>query len=277
MGEQYKRISKAIEYIINNIDEQPSLEDMANQIKLSPYHFQRTFSQWVGISPKRFLELLTVDNAKTLLDESTSILNTSNELGLSSSSRLSEQFISIEAVTPGEYKSGGDNLEIKFGIHPSPFGNMLIAITARGICNISFCNIDIKTAKNILRVYWPEANLFFSNKETQSIATKIFEQRFNAKKPLSLYVQGTNFQINVWRALLDIQVGEFKSYGDIAKKIDKPKAYRAVGTAVGANPIAYFIPCHRVIQSSGKIGKYRWGSTRKRAILCLENINKITK
>ncbi len=266
----YESIAQAIEYISSNVNEQPSLNDVAEQLKLSPRHFQRLFTRWAGVSPKRFLQTLTVNHAKTLLQESQSILETSNELGLSSSARLHDHFINIEAVTPGEYKSIGEDLNINYGIHDSPFGKAFIAITDRGICQLSFINGNHDTQLIMeLEEKWSLATIRESIKLTKPIINSIFSKE-KQHQPLSVLVQGTNFQINVWKALMNIPQGTLTTYGQLANLINNPKASRAVGTAVGANPVAYLIPCHRVIRASGVIGEYRWGSTRKRSMLSWE-------
>jgi len=266
----YERIALAIDYIISHVNEQPSLDDVAGQLNLSPYHFQRLFTRWAGISPKRFLQTLTVSHAKALLKESQSIMATSNELGLSSSARLHDHFVNIEAVTPGEYKSKGEDLGIYYALHETPFGNAFIAITERGICQFSFMD-DKNDTQRILELEekWSSATIRESKKITKPIINSIFSKK-NKQQPLSVYVQGTNFQINVWKALLKIPQGKITTYGQLANQIGNPKASRAVGTAVGANPVAFLIPCHRVIRASGIIGEYRWGSTRKHSMLSWE-------
>ncbi len=265
----YERIAQAIEYISSNVNEQPSLNDVAEQLKLSPRHFQRLFTRWAGVSPKRFLQTLTVNHAKTLLQESQSILETSNELGLSSSARLHDHFVNIEAVTPEEYKSSGEDLNIHYGVHETLFGKAFLAITERGICQLSFMDDDNDVSLlSELKKKWTSAKIRESKEHTKLVINSIFTKE--KQQALSVHVQGTNFQINVWKALLKIPQGTLTTYGQLANLINNPKASRAVGTAVGANPVAYLIPCHRVIRSSGVIGEYRWGSTRKRSILSWE-------
>ncbi len=268
----YDKIAKAITYIRKNVSSQPTLDDIAAQVNLSPFHFQRLFSRWAGVSPKRFLQVLTLQNAKQLIKESSlSVLAVSDAIGLSSSSRLYDHFINIEAVTPSQYKQAGLGLTIRYGIHASPYGNAFIAVTSRGICKLVFIEKETKSAlvKN-LKLEWPQAELVEDENETSAIIDNMFYGNPPASSPLSLLVQGTNFQINVWQALLNIKQGEITSYGKIARLIDKPKAARAVGTAIGANPVAFIIPCHRVIQQSGALGGYRWGETRKHAMLVRE-------
>ena len=266
----YERIAEAIKYIVSHVNEQPSLDDVAKKLNLSPYHFQRLFTRWAGISPKRFLQTLTVKHAKALLKESQSIMKTSNEVGLSSSARLHDHFVTLEAVTPGEYKTQGEGLDINYGVHETPFGSAFVAVTERGICQFSFIDDDNPALLiSELEKKWSAATMRESKKLTKPIITSFFSKK-NNQQPLSVYVQGTNFQINVWRALLKIPQGKLSTYGQLASSIGKPKASRAVGSAVGANPIAFLIPCHRVIRASGVIGEYRWGSIRKRSMLSWE-------
>lgn len=269
----YDKIAKAIEYIRNNVGSQPSLEDIAAQVHLSPYHFQRLFSRWAGVSPKRFLQVLTLQQAKEKLKKkSFSVLDVSDSIGLSSSSRLYDHFVNIEAVTPSQYKQAGLGLTITYGFHMTPFGRSFLAITPRGICKFAF--VEKETQPELvdsLQQEWPHALLVEDTTETALTIKAMFNDQHSSVSPLSLLVQGTNFQINVWQALLKIKAGQIVSYGDIAKMIDKPKAARAVGTAIGSNPIAFIIPCHRVIQQSGALGGYRWGETRKHAMLVRES------
>lgn len=268
----YERIAEAIDYITSHVKEQPSLDDVAKRLGLSPYHFQRLFSRWAGVSPKRFLQTLTVSHAKILLKESKSILETSHELGLSSTARLHDHFVNLEAITPGEYKTNGAGLKINYGIHKTPFGNALIAVTDRGICQFSFTDDESDTQLILaLEEKWSSATVQESKKITRPVINSIFSKE--KEQSLSVYVQGTNFQINVWKALLEIPQGKLTTYGQLANMIGNPKASRAVGSAVGANPVALLIPCHRVIRASGVIGEYRWGTVRKRSILCWETLN----
>jgi AraC family transcriptional regulator of adaptative response/methylated-DNA-[protein]-cysteine methyltransferase len=263
----YDRIAEAIVFITRHVSSQPTLEQVATHLHLSPFHFQRLFSRWTGVTPKRYLQILTVERAKQLLAESRSLLDTSDMVGLSSSSRLYDHFIHLEAVTPGEYKQRGKDLTIDYAVHPSPFGNIFIARTSRGICKLCFLdysNIDEHLAE--LRNNWPLAVIQENFRGTLSVVDAMFNHRQNPDRPLSLFVSGTNFQINVWKALLQIPPGAVVSYAQVANALGKPRAARAVGTAIGANPVAFLIPCHRVIQKSGKLGGYHWGETRLHAI-----------
>ena len=270
----YERIAEAIKFISSHVGEQPSLEQVAKHLNLSKFHFQRLFTRWAGTSPNRFLQSLTVNYAKELLKESSSINSVSNELGLSSSSRLHEHFINLEAITPGEYKSKGKDLNINYGVHETLFGNAFIAATDRGICQLSF--LDNKQYSNQLielEKKWSSASITESKKITKPYIKSIFDKD-NKDKKLVLHVQGTNFQINVWKALLTIPSGTLTSYGQLANQIKNSKASRAVGTAVGSNPIAFLIPCHRVIRSTGIMGEYRWGNIRKRSMISWEALGK---
>ncbi len=269
LSQHYKLIEQAIQYIEANVQRQPELEEIASAIGLSEYHFQRLFTNWTGVSPKRFMQFLTKEHAKQLLDQSENLLETTHKVGLSSLGRLHDLFVNTEAVTPGEYKSGGAGLTIRYGIHPSPFGKVLIATTERGICNLSF--VDVSEGKVIDKLVedWQQAEMVEDYKATAPLVTRIFSD-LSTDSPLKLHLRGTNFQIKVWEALLSIPSGALTTYEHIAKQVGSPKAVRAVGTAVGHNPIAYLIPCHRVIRKSGDFGNYLYGSARKKVILARE-------
>lgn len=267
----YFRIAKAIDFIASHTEEQPSLESISRQIHLSPFHFQRLFRSWAGITPKRFLEILTLEHAKALLAESTSLLQASAEVGLSSSSRLHDHFVHLDAITPGQFKSKGRGLSIQYGMHDTPFGITFIAMTRNGICDIAFINFQEKDKHlDDLRTRWPHADINMDQGKTRTAINSLFTAPRNWDRPLSLYVSGTNFQVRVWTALLKIPMGKVVSYAHIAAAIDRPKSVRAVGQAVAANPIAFVIPCHRVIHRDGRLGDYRWGPTRKQAMLAWE-------
>jgi len=269
LSEDYLRIEQAITYLENHYKDQPNLEEVAANIGLSEFHFQRLFTRWAGVSPKRFLQFLTKEGAKDLLNRSENLLDTTHQVGLSSLGRLHDLFVTTEAVTPGEYKSGGAGLTIRYGIHPSPFGKCLIATTERGISNLGFVTGNEGKSLDMLAESWKQAKMIEDYKATAPLVTRIFSDP-KPDQPLNLHLRGTNFQIKVWEALLGIQSGTVTTYEDIALKIGKPKALRAVGTAVGHNPIAYLIPCHRVIRKSGEFGNYLYGSARKKAILARE-------
>jgi AraC family transcriptional regulator of adaptative response/methylated-DNA-[protein]-cysteine methyltransferase len=263
----YERIAEAITFITAHVSRQPTLEEVAAHLHISPFHFQRLFCRWVGVTPKRYLQVLTVERAKQLLSESQSLLSVSDALGLSSGSRLYDHFIRLEAVTPGEYKQRGKNLSIEYAVHPSPFGNIFIATTTRGICKLSFLDysaIDEQLA--VLHHQWPLAAMHENRSATQAMIDAMFNHDRKPDRPLTLYVTGTNFQVSVWKALLRIPTSAVVSYSQLAQALGRPRAARAVGGAVGANPIAFLIPCHRVIQQSGKLGGYHWGEPRLHAI-----------
>lgn len=281
LSEDYLRIEQAILYLENHYKEQPGLEEIAANIGLSEYHFQRLFTRWAGVSPKRFLQFLTKEGAKTLLNQSENLLDTTHQVGLSSLGRLHDLFITTEAVTPGEYKTRGSGVTIRYGIHPTPFGKCLVATTERGICHLSF----VQTSEAVPRTSegaaidslvadWKQARMIEDFKSTVPLIEPIFDLRYsNRGKPLNIHLRGTNFQLKVWEALLQIPVGEVTTYGGLASRIGKPGAMRAVGTAVGHNPIAVLIPCHRVIRKVGEFGNYRYGALRKKALLAREFVN----
>lgn len=267
----YGRIAEAISFIARHVDTQPTLDEVAAHVHLSPFHFQRLFSRWAGVTPKRFLQVLTVEHAKKLLNESTSLLDVSNSVGLSSGSRLYDHFVHLEAVTPGEYKTSGRDVVIEYGVHETPFGEAFIATTPRGVCGFAFLEyteIDEQVASILNK--WPSALVRENRDRTSTVVTAMFDMSLNLDRPLSLHVSGTNFQISVWKALLRIPPAKVVSYSQVAGAIGYPGSARAVGQAVGANPVAFLIPCHRVIQQSGELGGYHWGETRKRAIQAWE-------
>ena len=267
----YQRIAQAIDYIQAQAHRQPSLEQVAAQLHLSPGHFQRLFSRWTGVTPKTYLQYLTLERAKTLLRRASTVLDTSCELGLSSASRLYDHFVTLDAVTPGEYKACGQGVGIEYATGHTPFGEMFIAITPRGICRMCFIEgNDTSRAIADLQRQWPSARLQGNSRRAAAMVESLFREAPAADRPLSLLVTGTNFQVNVWRALLRIPSGTVTSYGRIATSIGHEKAARAVGSAVGANPVALLIPCHRVICNDGRIAGYHWGNTRKHAILAWE-------
>ncbi len=268
-SDDYRRIEKAIQFIGEHFKAQPSLEQIAARANLSRYHFDRLFKRWAGISPIQFLQFLTLDYTKHQLAESRSLLDTSLSAGLSGPSRLHDLFVTFEAMTPGEFKRQGRGLQIDYGFCDSPFGECLLATTARGICSFGFVEAGRKTAAvEDLFQTWPESQFREKTAGICSIVADIFTRRDpnETRRPFNLLLKGTNFQVNVWRALLRIPEGRVVSYQDIAALIGRPKAFRAVANAVAINPVAYLIPCHRVIAQTGKIHQYRWGSSRKKAI-----------
>jgi AraC family transcriptional regulator of adaptative response/methylated-DNA-[protein]-cysteine methyltransferase len=265
-SEDYQRIEQAILYLDNHYQRQPELKEIAEGIGLSEYHFQRLFTRWAGISPKRFLQFLTKENAKALLKRSSGVLEATFEVGLSSPGRLHDLLVATEAVTPGEVKSRGAGLTIRYGFHPTPFGECLLGLTERGICHLGFVQESREQALQTLKAEWRLARLEPDPDATQALITPIFALEERAT-PLPLFLSGTNFQLKVWEALLRIPTGNVSSYGLIAAQIGQPKAMRAVGAAVGRNPVAVLIPCHRVIRGLGEFGQYRYGAVRKKALL----------
>lgn len=265
----YQVIEQALVYLEKHYTQQPSLEELSAQVGLSEYHFQRLFTRWVGISPKRFLQYLTKEHACMLLDRSVSVLEASYQTGLSSPGRLHDLFVSLEAVTPGEYKQHGVGLEIVYGFHDSPFGECMLALTDRGICGMAFVSGgDRDDPVNDLRRRWTNARLIKDTLRTSPFVNLIFSASSEGSlDPLRLYLNGTNFQVKVWEALLRIPQGNVVTYEEIAGYLGKSNAARAVGRAVATNPISYIIPCHRVIRKMGLFGGYRWGTARKKAML----------
>jgi len=268
----YRRIEQAIIFLENNAVRQPSLTEVAAHVGLSEYHFQRLFTRWAGISPKRFLQFLTKENAKALLSR-TSVLSASYEAGLSGPSRLHDLLVKSEAVTPGEYRSKGTGLEIAYGFHPTQFGECLLALTGRGICFLAFVDNGRKFALDQLKLSWANASFQEDPSRTHLVVKQIFAPRSGnslssgESQGITLFLRGTNFQLKVWEALLRLPSGEAISYEALAEKVYSVKAAQAVGNALATNPVAYLIPCHRVLQKSGGFGNYRYGSARKQAIL----------
>lgn len=268
----YLRIEKAILYLGENFRRQPSLREVAREAGLSEYHFHRLFTRWAGISPKRFLQVLTAEHARGLLRESTNVLDAAHAAGLSGPGRLHDLTVNVYAMTPGEMKEEGAGLTIRYGVHPTPFGECLLAVTERGICGLSFlCADSGERAIDDLGVRWSRATLRESPRATKEIIGRIFDPaRRGEGSPLAVWIRGTNFQVRVWEALVRIPPGCALSYDGVADRIGAPGAARAVGSAVGRNPVAFLIPCHRVIRKTGSFGEYHWGAPRKKAILAWE-------
>lgn len=270
----YARIEKAIRYLDRERAAAPSLAQVAAHVGLSESHFQRMFTRWAGISPKRFVQHRTAEVVKRLLRERRPVLETTYEAGLSGPGRLHDLVVNAEAVTPGELQRGGLGVTVKYGFHPTPFGECLLALTPRGICHLAFVAPQSRTeALARLEHDWPLAHLVPDQSATRAAAAKAFPPPGSSAVPsLALHVKGTNFQLKVWKALLDIPAGEVTTYGQLASKLGDANASRAVGGAVGANPVSYLIPCHRVIRASGELGGYAWGPDRKRAMLARETV-----
>lgn len=284
----YRRIAKAIRYLEAHARAQPTLAEVADHLGMSEFHTQRLFTRWAGVSPKRFLQFITLDRAKDLLRASESVLAASHGSGLSSPGRLHDLFVTLEGVTPGEFKSGGRGIRIRWGVHETPFGDALLAATERGLCALRFLAEEGEgpgraEALETLRSEWPDARLEESPSALAPAARALFggdaagetggfllDDDGSGPTRLRLHVRGTNFQIRVWEALLRIPPGAAVTYGDLARAVGRPEAARAVGGAVGRNPVAFLIPCHRVLRSTGHFGGYRWGAVRKRAILAWE-------
>lgn len=274
LSEDYLRIEQAIEYLEKNANSQPELSEIAGAMGLSEYHFQRMFSRWAGISPKRFLQFLTKESAKDLLVKSENLLDTTYGVGLSSLGRLHDLFVTTEAVTPGQYKSGGAGLTIRYGLHDTPFGKALLGTTERGICHLGFVGNSEGDAIDRLYADWQQAQMIEDYDATATLVEPIFDLSQRNRKPLHLHLRGTNFQLKVWEALLQIPPGAVISYQGLAEQAGRPRASRAVGTALGRNPIAVLIPCHRVIRKLGEFGNYRYGVVRKKALLGREAANR---
>ena len=258
----YKRISHAIRYIQQNYSLQPSLDEIASEVNLSPFHFQRLFTDWAGVSPKQFLQFISASHAKQLLSKKDTLSNAAFETGFSGTSRLHDLFIKLEGMSPAEYKNGGKNLLINYSYYETHFGRMLVASTHKGICYMGFV-YDLSELSN----RFPEATLKEKKDSIQTDAVSFYTQDWKDLKQIKLHLKGTDFQLKVWETLLKIPLGKLTTYGSIASQIDKPKASRAVGTAIGCNPVGFLIPCHRVIRSNGETGGYMWGDERKSAMI----------
>jgi len=267
----YNRIAEAIEYIKQNFKEQPNLDEVAEKVHLSPFHFQRMFTEWAGTSPKKFLQYISVEHAKKLLKENqNTVFDVAHETGLSGTSRLHDLFVNVEGMTPAEYKNGGQNLNINYSFAESPFGNIIVASTQKGICYMAFYD-DEMGGLGELKSRFPNATFNQKLDLLQQNALFIFQNDWSKLHQIKLHLKGTDFQLKVWETLLKIPIGHLSTYGTIAERIEKPNASRAVGTAIGSNPVAFLIPCHRVIQSTGHLGGYMWGTTRKTAIIGWES------
>jgi len=263
----FHRIAEAISYIKDNFKTQPGLDEIAEKIHLSPFHFQRLFTEWAGVSPKKFLQYISVEYAKNILkDKQATLFDVAFETGLSGTSRLHDLFINIEGMTPGEFKNGGENLLINYSYAESPFGNILVASTSKGICHMAFTDHE-QEGLNLLQKNFPNAKYKQMVDLIQQNALYIFTHDWSKLNQIKLHLKGTYFQLKVWETLLKIPMGQLSTYGNIAKQINIPGASRAVGSAIGGNPVAFLIPCHRVIKSSGTFGGYMWGATRKTAII----------
>jgi AraC family transcriptional regulator of adaptative response/methylated-DNA-[protein]-cysteine methyltransferase len=276
LNRDYRRIEQAIKFLEQNFRHQPDLKEIANHIGLSEFHFQRLFTRWAGITPKQFVKFLTKEYAKNLLKKTYNVLDASYEAGLSGPGRLHDLFVTCEAVTPGEYKQMGEGLTIRYGFHPTPFGKCFIAVTERGICFLAFIKDDNdRDLPNSFKRDWQKAILREEPDYTRSYRDQIFNRLDSNSRPIRLVLKGTNFQIKVWEALLKIPFGTVATYTKIAEQIKKPGASRAVANAIGNNPVALVVPCHRVLRKSGELGGYRYGLARKKAILGWEAAQRV--
>lgn len=265
MNTDYDRIEKAIRFLRENFKSQPRLDEVAAHVGLSSYHLQKMFTKWAGVSPKKFLQFISVEYSKQLLKKNKTLSDVSHQAGLSGTGRLHDLFVNIEAMTPGEFKNGGAGLTIHYSFGKTPYGEVLIASTEKGVCHTSFI-MDNEQPETILAQDFPKAELIQSENAMHNKVVQLFQANFQENESIQLHLKGTPFQLKVWKALLEIPAGEVKTYGNLAEDIGHPKAYRAVGSAVGQNSVAFIIPCHRVIASTGVIGNYRWGSERKIAM-----------
>jgi AraC family transcriptional regulator, regulatory protein of adaptative response / methylated-DNA-[protein]-cysteine methyltransferase len=267
--DDYAKVCDVIAHVSENWRDQPSLDALAARVKLTPDQLQRLFTRWAGLTPKAFLQALTLDNAKRMLEQSASILETSLDVGLSGPGRLHDLFVTHEGMSPGAYKNRGEGLAISYGYHPSPFGLALVMITPYGLCGLAFCDVggEVASLHDMTR-RWPHAQYTENSATTAPIAAQLFAgHKYGSNQPLRITFIGTDFEIRVWETLLKIPVGHATTYGDIAMSVGSPKAARAVGAAVGKNPMSFVVPCHRVLGKSGALTGYHWGLTRKKAIL----------
>jgi AraC family transcriptional regulator, regulatory protein of adaptative response / methylated-DNA-[protein]-cysteine methyltransferase len=264
----YQRIEQAIRYLEENFQRQPELDEVAEKVHLSPFHFQRIFTEWAGISPKRFLQYLTVDFLKKKLQETRNLNEAAEAAGLSAQSRVYDLFTTLEAVTPLEYKQRGRGIRVEYGIQETPFGQALMGVTERGVCWLSFLSTDEDPRFELekMKEHWHQSVFHHNEPVTNEYMQKIFSRKSTSDK-VHLLVKGTNFQVKVWQALLQLPMGSVTTYQDIACRIHQPRALQAVGSAVGSNHIAYLIPCHRVIRKDGVLGQYRWDAVRKKSII----------
>ena len=271
--QDYQVVRHTLEHITENWRDQPSLDQLAKKVDLQPIQLQRVFSRWAGLTPKQFLQAITLDHAKALLRDSASVLDTTYEVGLSGSGRLHDLFVTHEAMTPGAYRNRGAGLFIYYGFHPSPFGEALVMITENGLAGLAFADAgEEQSALEDMCSRWPAATFLEDQKATASYASRIFNPSlWQEETPLKIVLIGTDFEIRVWQTLLKIPMGRATTYSDIASTLGKPSAARAVGTAVGKNPISFVVPCHRVLGRTGNLCGYHWGLTRKRAILGWES------
>jgi AraC family transcriptional regulator, regulatory protein of adaptative response / methylated-DNA-[protein]-cysteine methyltransferase len=271
----FDRIANAIDFLKNNFTHQPSLDEVAAHVNMSSFHFQKMFTEWAGVSPKKFLQYITISHAKSMLrdrEKQATLFDAAIETGLSGTSRLHDLFVNIEGMTPGDYKNAGEYLNIEYSFANTHFGKIIIASTQKGICHIAFVNDEMDAIKFLQKSFSKSTLLLQKNMQHKNV-TDFFSNNLNQKEKINLHLKGTAFQLKVWETLLTIPTGKLTTYGSIATAIENPKASRAVGSAIGDNPIAFLIPCHRVIQSTGIFGGYMWGEKRKAAIIGWEAVN----
>ena len=268
----YQRVAQAIAYLHQNFKAQPTLDEVAEQVCLSPFHFQRLFTEWAGVSPKKFLQYISLRHAQRMLDNhrTATLFDAAFDTGLSGTSRLHDLFVNIEGMTPGEYQKGGENLTIRYSFADTPFGAILVASTTKGVCYLGFADDQSRTLGELQQLF-PNAHYQHQADDLQRSALAVFTNDWSQLSRIKLHLRGTDFQIKVWETLLKTPLGKLTTYGSIASQIKQPRASRAVGSAVGSNPVAFLIPCHRVIQSTGVIGQYHWGSVRKTAMIGWES------
>ena len=268
----YAIVRRAIAFLSETWEEQPDLDRLAHHLGLSPAYCQKLFKRWCGLSPKEFVQAITADHARRLLADSASVLDCAHEVGLSGASRLYDLFVSHEAMTPGDFKRRGEGLELAYVFHPSPFGEALIMVTNRGVAGLAFVNEDAGQTRaealaDMMR-RWPRAHYVEAPERTLPHFHRIFDvSNWNSERPVRVILIGTDFEIRVWETLLKIPMGRVVSYADIARHIGCPTATRAVGSAIGRNPLSFVVPCHRVVRGDGNLGGYHWGLTRKKALI----------
>ena len=264
----YRVVRQVIEFLTENAREQPSLDAIASKVGMEPTRLHKLFTRWAGLSPKAFLQAVTLDHARTLLEQSATVLDTAYEVGLSGPGRLHDLFVTHEAVTPGDYRARGEGLIIRYGFHPSPFGRALVMATERGLAGLAFADGDERAALTDMTRRWPRADYLEDTAGTEPLARRVFDRgQWRPETPLRIVLIGSDFELRVWENLLKVPFGCATTYSDLARKLDRPNAARAVGAAVGRNPISFVVPCHRVLGRSGSLTGYHWGLTRKRAIL----------
>jgi len=270
-GRNYRRMEKALAWLSSHYEQQPSLCEVAKLVDLSEFHFQRLFQRWVGLTPKKYVQYLTLARAKQSLADNNTVLDATYEAGLSSPGRLHDLFVTLAALTPGEFKNRGAGMTLQYGVHDTPFSRWMIAVSDRGVCGLGFVpHDDEEKALSEMKRGFEHAEWRHDQAATEAVTRRIFSPAKNENRPLQALARGTAFQIKVWEALLTVPSGAITTYSDIARRIGQPKSARAVGNAIGKNPLAYLIPCHRVIQRSGVLGGYRWGAPRKLGMLSWE-------